>query len=127
MCRQVEGNGKSLLTRSQITTIEGVGLLGSRETCILADGPRLEGVHHRVRATEIGRNTSRKVEVFHALEVFLRVDGTHLDMLWGLPVGLYTIIFNPLGTILSLDACIDINILKLFTHNAYFLTTPTPP
>ena len=44
--RQVESYRKALLTRSEVTAIERIRLLGSRESGILTDGPRAEGVHH---------------------------------------------------------------------------------
>ena len=41
--------------------------------------------------------------MFHTFEVFFRIDGTYLDVLGGLPVFYDSIVFNPLGTILSLE------------------------
>ena len=64
--RQVEGYGQSLLTACQVAAVESVRLLGRRETGILTDSPRAEGVHHTIRATEEGRNTGGKVQMLHA-------------------------------------------------------------
>ncbi len=43
--RQVEGHRKALLARGEVTAVEGIGLLGGRETRILADRPRAHHVH----------------------------------------------------------------------------------
>ena len=118
VCRQVEGHRKTFLTRSQVTAIESIRLLSRGESCILADGPWAEGVHHGIGTAEEGRNTSREVKVFHAFEVFFRINGTHLDMLGSLPVVIDVVVSNPLGTVLGLDASVYVYIIELFTHNS---------
>ena len=116
MCGQVEGDGESLLTRGEVTAIEGIRLLGGGESGILTDGPRAERIHHRVRTTEVRGNTGCEVEVLHTLQVFFRINRTNLNMLRGLPVFYNTILFNPLGTIFLYNAVVDIDISKIFSH-----------
>ena len=70
---QVESHRQTLLTGRQVAAIEGVGLLGGRETGILADGPRTHHIHRRVGTAQEGGDTCRIVQVLHAFEVFGRI------------------------------------------------------
>ena len=121
VCGQVEGNGQTFLSGSEVAAIEGIRLFGSRESGILTDGPRTEGVHHGVRTTEERRNTSCEVEMFHALQVFLGINGFHFDVFGRLPVGNDAVFLLPCGTIGSLDASKYINIFKILSHDCYGL------
>ena len=111
---QVEGNGQTFLTRSEVAAIEGVGLFCRREAGVLTDGPRAEGVHHAVRATKEGRNTGSEVQMFHAFEVFLSINGLDVNLLGCLPVGSDTILLLPGLAVLGLNACKDIDVVELF-------------
>ena len=112
MSGKVECYGKTLLACCQVAAIESVGLLGSRETCILTDGPWAEGIHHAIGATEEGRDTCAKVEVLHAFEVFLCIYGLDINLLGCLPVGSDTILLLPLLAVLCLNAGKDVYITK---------------
>ena len=117
VCRQVEGYGETFLSGSQVSAVESVRLLSGGESGILTDGPGAEGIHHRVRATQERRNTGCEVEVLHALEVFLGVNRFHLDVLGCFPVIFYAIGFLPLGTVLSFDTGIYIDVFKILSHD----------
>jgi hypothetical protein len=81
VCRQIEGDGKSLLTGGDVAAIKGVRILGGREACVLADGPRLRDVHCWVGAAQIGRDARVGVEEVETSRVGTRVDRLHADAL----------------------------------------------
>ena len=54
---QVEGDAEALLAGREVAPVERVGLLGGREAGVLPDRPGLGGVHRRVGAAEVGRET----------------------------------------------------------------------
>ena len=70
---QVEGHRKTLLAGGEVTAVECVGLLGGRETGILADRPRTHHVHRRIGAAEERGDTCSIVQVLHAFEIFGRI------------------------------------------------------
>ena len=109
---KVECNGKTLLTRSQVTAVEGITLLSGRETCILTDGPGTEGIHHTIGATQEGWNTGCEIEVFHPFKVFFGINGLNVNLLGSSPVGSNTSLFLPFFTILGVNAGKDIYIAK---------------
>ena len=81
MRRQIEGDGKTLLTSRKVSAVEGVRFLRRRETCVLTHRPRTENVHRRVRSSEARRDAARKLQVVHMI-VFIviveRLDGNLL-------------------------------------------------
>ncbi|MPN56240.1 hypothetical protein SDC9_203926 [bioreactor metagenome] len=52
---KVKGDGKSFLPGGEVAAVKGVGLFGGRETSVLANGPRLRGIHGGARATHVRR------------------------------------------------------------------------
>ena len=78
---QIEGDRKPLLAGGEIAAVKGVRLLGRGEAGILADRPRLHGVHGRVRAAQEGRNAGGVFEVLHAFEHLAAQDSGNLDVL----------------------------------------------
>ena len=66
---EVERDRQALLPGGEVTPVEGVGLLRGRETCVLADRPRLQRVHRRIRTAQEGRQSGGILEVFEALEI----------------------------------------------------------
>ena len=81
MGRQVERDGKTFLTGGQIAAIECVGFLSGGETRVLANRPRTEHVHRRVRAAQAGRDTAGKIEMVHVVVLVMGVERANLDML----------------------------------------------
>ncbi len=80
---QVEGNRQAFLPGGEVAAVEGVGLLGGRETRVLPDGPGPLGVHAGVRATQIGRN-ARAVANLRSVGYILRpVAGLQFDAFGG--------------------------------------------
>ena len=71
--RQVERHRQTLLACGEVAAVECVGLLGGRETRILADGPRTHHVHRRVGTAQERGDTCRVVQVLHAFEVLGRI------------------------------------------------------
>ncbi len=78
---EVERHRQTLLAGGQVAAVEGVGLLGRRETGVLADGPRTHHVHRRIGTAQERRHTGGVVEVLHALEVLGRVGALDGDLL----------------------------------------------
>ena len=105
---EVESDRKAFLAGSQVTTVECIGLLCRREPCILADGPRTESVHHRIRATQIGRQTGSILQMLHALEVFFCINRLYFNMFRRLPISMDAVSLLPLGTVDGLESGIDI-------------------
>ena len=70
---KVECHRQTLLPGGQVAAVECVGLLGGRETRILADRPRAHHVHRRVGAAQERGDTCRIVQVLHAFEVLGRI------------------------------------------------------
>ncbi|CDD48410.1 uncharacterized protein BN800_01406 [Bacteroides sp. CAG:875] len=118
--RKVEGHRQTFLSGSQVTTIEGVGFFCGRESGILTDGPRTEGVHHGVRATKIRRNTRCIVQVFHALQVFLCIYRLHLNLFRCFPVGGDAILFLPFHAVLRMETSKYIDLCKILSHSVQF-------
>ena len=78
---QVEGDRKALLACGEVAPVEGVRLGGRGEAGVLADGPRLGGVHRRVRAAQVGRDAGIGVEEVDTAQVgggVERLDGDAL-------------------------------------------------
>ena len=121
VCGKVERYGQTFLTGSEVTAIECIGLFCRREASVLTNSPRTEGIHHAVRATKERRNTCCEVQVFHALEVFLSINGLNVNLLGCLPVGSDTILFLPGMAVLGLDAGKDVYVVELFSHFVLFL------
>ena len=71
---KIECYGESLLSRCEVAAVEGIGLFGSGESCILSDGPRAEGVHHGVGAAQEGWKACRVVKMLHIFDVRRCVD-----------------------------------------------------
>ena len=82
---EVEGDREALLAGRQVAAVEGVGLLGGREAGVLADGPRLGGVHRRVGTAEVRREARVGVQRVETLEVLGSVDRQDADALGRLP------------------------------------------
>jgi hypothetical protein len=59
---QVERDREALLARGEVAPVERVRLGGRGEPGVLADGPRLGGVHRRVRAAQVRRDARVGVE-----------------------------------------------------------------
>ena len=112
MCGKVKGYGQTLLSGSKVAAIEGVTLFCGGESCILTDGPRTEGIHHAIGATQEGRDTCSKVEVLHAFEVFLGIYGLNVYLLGSSPVGSNTSLLLPFLAILCGDTAKDVYIAK---------------
>ena len=96
---EVERHRQPLLSAGKVSAVERVTLLCRREAGVLTDSPRAERVHHAVRTAQERRQTSRVVEVFHSLKVFLRVNRLHLNVLRGFPVCLDAVVLLPSRTI----------------------------
>ena len=78
---QVEGHRQTFLSGGEIAAVECVGLLGGRESGVLADGPRTHHVHRRVGAAQERGDACRVVQVLHAFEVFGRIGALDGDAL----------------------------------------------
>ena len=81
MGRQVERDGKTFLTGGQVAAIERVGFLRGGETRVLADRPRTEHVHRRVRAAQAGRDAAGEIEMVHVVVFVMGVERANLDVL----------------------------------------------
>ena len=57
MRREIERDAQPLLPRGEVAAIEGVRFLGGRKARILPDRPRPPGIHARLHAARIGRET----------------------------------------------------------------------
>ena len=112
VCGKVKGYGQTLLSGSKVAAIEGVTLFCGGESCILTDGPRTEGIHHAIGATQEGRDTCSKVQVLHAFEVFLGIYGLNVYLLGSSPVGSNTSLLLPFLAILCGDTAKDVYIAK---------------
>ena len=66
---QIERDGQALLSRREIAPVEGVRFFRRRESRVLADGPRLQRVHRRIRAAQKRRHARRVVEVLEPGEI----------------------------------------------------------
>ena len=78
---QVEGHAEAPLTGGQVAPVEGIALLGRGVPGVLADGPRLAGVHSWVRPAEIRRDPRPSVKGVQARHVSLRGEGRNVDLL----------------------------------------------
>ena len=81
MGSQIESDGQSFLPCRQIATIESIGFFGGGEACILANSPRLHDIHGGVRSTQKWREPCGIVEMFHAREVVVGVNGFQGNLL----------------------------------------------
>ena len=70
--RQVEGHRNALTAGGQRLAVEGIGSLGGGEAGVLADGPRLDRVHRRLRAAQVGRETGQGVGELEPFDIGLR-------------------------------------------------------
>ena len=120
---QVESATQALLTGGYVATVEGVTLLGGRETGILTDGPRTHHIHCRIGATQERGDTGGIVQVLHALQVLLAVGGLHINLLGRLPILLIMCFFLPFGErfALSVDSA-EVDILKVRSHYQTFIS-----
>ena len=78
---QVEGHREALLPRRQIAAVERVRLFRGGEAGVLADGPRLHGVHGGVGPAQERRNARRIVQVLHGVQIVGRVPRLDRDVL----------------------------------------------
>ncbi len=78
---QVEGDAEALLAAGEVAPVERVRLLGGREPGVLADGPRLGGVHRGVRTAQERAQPRPGVERVQARHVALVVARLDLDAL----------------------------------------------
>ena len=69
MSGKVKGDGKPFLPSGEVTAVKGVGLFGGRETGVLANRPRLRGIHSGARATHVRRQTGQGARDFQIIEV----------------------------------------------------------
>ena len=82
---QVEGHRQALLPGRQVSAVEGVGVLGGGESGVLADGPRLGGVHGGVWTPQVGRQSGVGVAEVQRGPVFGGVEPAHAETLGGGP------------------------------------------
>ena len=66
---EVEGDGQSLLARSQVAAVEGVALFGGGVTGVLANRPGAQGVHRRVGSAQEGREAGDKAQVLDIFQI----------------------------------------------------------
>ena len=78
---QVEGHRKALLSGGEVAAVESVGFLGGGEAGVLANGPRLQGVHGGVRPAQEGRDAGGVVQVLHGARGRRRCRRLHGDVL----------------------------------------------
>jgi hypothetical protein len=78
---EVERDGQARLAGLEVTTVEGVGLFGRRETGVLAHGPGTSGVHRGAGAANVGRHAGQCPHMVEAFEVLGGVQGLYGDAL----------------------------------------------
>src|SRR5205823_1956909 len=78
---QVEGDREAHLPGGQVGAVEGVGLLGGGEARVLADGPRLPGIHGGARGADEWEDTGERVDEVEVVDVGPRPEGLHVDAL----------------------------------------------
>jgi len=105
---QVESYRQTFLAGSQITTIECIGFFGCGETGILTDGPGTQGVHHRIRTTQIRRKSGSIAQVFHSLKVFFCINRLHFNVFRRFPISMDAVSLLPLSTVDGLKSGIYI-------------------
>ena len=81
MGREVEGDGKPFLPRGEVAAIESVGLFGGRETGVLADGPRLGGVHGGARAANVRRQAGQGAGHFQIIKIGFGIQRLNVNAL----------------------------------------------
>ena len=86
MRREIESDGEALLTRREIAAIEGVGVLGGGEACVLADRPGLGDIHRGVGAAHERRDARIGVDEAETVNVRRTIEILHLDALGRQPV-----------------------------------------
>ena len=82
---QVESHRQAFLPGRQIAAVEGVGVLGGRETSVLADGPRLGGVHGGVWTPQVGLQSGVGVAKVQRGPILGGVEPAHAEALRGGP------------------------------------------
>ncbi len=82
---QVEGDRHALATGGKRLAVEGVGGFGGGEAGILADGPRLDCVHGRLRAAQERGDAREGVGEFEALDIFFGVQRLDLQTFRRMP------------------------------------------
>lgn len=82
---KIEGDGKAFLSGGKVAAIEGVGLLGSGEAGILADGPGLLDIHCGVGATHERRSTGVGVQKLQAGEIAFAIGALDADAFGSFP------------------------------------------
>ena len=85
MRREIEGDRDPLPARGEGLAEEGVGLLGGRESRVLADGPGALGVHGRLGTADEGRQAGERVGMGEPGQVGGRVERLDRQALRGLP------------------------------------------
>ena len=113
--RQVESYGQTLLTRCQVTAVEGVGLGSGREACVLTNGPGTQRIHGAVRATKERRNTRGIAQMLHALQVVCGIYVLNRNTLRRQPISIVRSFERRSGN------GFDIYFLKIWFHNASYL------
>ena len=83
--REIEGDGKPFLPGGEVALVEGVGLLGGGEACILADGPWPVGEHGGAHAPGIGGEARQPRLVLQRLQVGRGVERLDRDAFGRLP------------------------------------------
>jgi hypothetical protein len=83
--RQIESHRNALTTGGQRLAVEGIGCFGSGETGVLTDGPRLDRVHRRLRAAQIGRNAGQGVGELEVLDILLCIQRLDRKAFRGIP------------------------------------------
>ncbi len=90
---QIEGDRQPLLAGREISAVEGVALLGSREARVLPDGPRPAHIHRRIWATQKGRDAGHRLKMCHRIEILEGVHRIDFDSFGRIP----TLVGSPTG------------------------------
>ncbi len=77
---QVKSNGQAFLTSSQVTTIESVGFLSSREASVLTNCPRTNNIHCGIGTTQVRSNTSHKFDLVAICIILFSVQGFYINL-----------------------------------------------
>jgi hypothetical protein len=83
--RQIESDRKTLLPGGKVAPVEGIRRFGSRETGILAHGPRALDIHGRVGAAHIGGQARQAWDMIQARSIAPLVAAFDVDALWRMP------------------------------------------
>jgi len=82
---QVESDRNALAASGERLAVESVGGFGRGEAGVLADGPRLDRVHRRLRAAQEGRDTRQGIGELEVLDILLRVQRLDGKAFGGIP------------------------------------------